>query len=898
MSESRSRLPGPGRVVCPTAPSGSFLPWGKGWTECSISDRFRQQARAHAGRLAIKGLDRELTYQALDAAANRAARAILAESGPRQEPILLLFEHGAQMAEAILGALKAAKAYVPLDPSYPVERNRFIAEDSGARLLVTNARNLGHARLLAGSRLRLIELCALDSSVPDEDPNLPSRPDDVALIHYTSGSTGRPKGVVHTHRNALHIALRHTNGQRITADDRLSLLSSYSYGASVGNLFGGLLNGSAVLTFNLKEQGVGGLARWLIAEEVTIYYSVATVFRRFAATLTGEERFPHLRLIRLGGEAIYRDDVETYKSHFDDGCLLHVGLGTTETGVVRECFFDKQTECDQHIAPVGYAVEDMDVLLLDAERRPVAPGEVGEIAVRSRYLSPGYWRRPELTSAAFFPDPDGGSRRVYLTGDLGRMLPGGCLLYAGRKDSQVKIRGYRVETAEIEAALRSAPGVREAAVTVRDDGDGEKRLLAFAVPRDGATLDAAALRSSLRDSLPDFMVPSTFVVRDDLPRTPGGKVDRDRLAALASAVRADRSGFVFPRTDVEARLALLWEEVLGAGPVGARDDFFDLGGDSLSAARLFDRVADVFGARLPASTLLECPTVEQMAGVVARGDSEGSALVPIRATGASPFFCAHGIGGDVISFHGLARHLGDDLPFVAVRARDGDTDRFSVEGIAAHYLSEIRRVQPDGPYFLGGYSFGGTVAFEMARQLVAGGEAVGLLALFDTYGPGYPELLPAWRRLVMHGRNVLRAGPAERRRYLRERARINLVRVRKAARRATYVGSMRARGKPPEGMRNNLEAAHEQALRNYVPAPYGGELDLFTAADRPETWCRDPHLGWGGLAAGGVRVHDVPGDHITLLAEPNVRALAGALGARLREARRAGSSYRRGGNLR
>jgi len=298
-------------------------------------------------------------------------------------------------------------------------------------------------------------------------------------VLYTSGSTGRPKGVIYTHRFVLHIALRYTNGQHLSYDDRLSLLLSASYSASVGNVFGGLLNGATLSTFDLKEQGFDRLARWLRDEEISVYYSVPTLFRRLASSLAGRGEFPRLRLIRLGGEAVYRGDVELYKKHFHDDCILHIGLGTTETNTVREYFVDKQTDCAEEIVPVGYAMEDIEVLLLDGERRPVGPGRTGEIAVRSRFMSQGYWRRPELTKASFVTDPEDERLRVYLTGDLGRMADDGCLTHLGRKDSQVKVRGYRVEASEIEVALMNLEAVSEAVVMARQDEKGENRLSAY-----------------------------------------------------------------------------------------------------------------------------------------------------------------------------------------------------------------------------------------------------------------------------------------------------------------------------------------------------------------------------------------------------------------------------------
>ncbi|HYL98809.1 MAG TPA: non-ribosomal peptide synthetase, partial [Blastocatellia bacterium] len=304
------------------------------------------------------------------------------------------------------------------------------------------------------------------------------------------------------------------------------------------------------------------------------------------------------------------------------------------------------------------------------------------------------------------------------------------------------------------------------------------------------------------------------------------------------------------------------------------DDFFSLGGDSLTAAELVAEIEAIYGIQIPASDLLLASTVEQLAGIITTGQTESPSLVPIRVSGANPpFFCVHGISGEVISFRNLANYLSDDQPFYALRARPAGTTIASVEAMAAHYVTEIQQVQPEGPYFLGGYSFGGTVAFEIARQLVAQRKAVRLLALFDTYGPGYPKLLPARKRLAMHGKEFIRATPSEKLRLLRERILTNAIKVDKTVRRISYRYLM-----PSRLTRKDLKAEHQRILWNYAHKPFRGRMNLFRALDQNIAWHHDPFLGWNGLAAGGIQVHSVPGDHISLMAEPNVAELARTLG--------------------
>ena len=439
-------------------PTNAFIPFPRAAVEQSIPARFEQQVSRYPDRPAVKTGSQTLTYAELNRAANRVARAILAQRTRAAEPIALLLEHGAPMIVGILGVLKAGKIYVPLDPAYPRERTTYMLEDAQAPLIVTDHRHLALARELAQPARDVMNIDALDSKVDDDNVGLAIPPDTLAYILYTSGSTGQPKGVVQNHRNVLHNMMKYTNGAHICAADRLSLLVSYSFSGAVTNTFSALLNGATLFPYSINEKGLTSLADWLVQEDITLYQSVATVFRHFLDTLKGEEAFPNLRLIDLFGEAVTVRDVERYKAHFPPHCLLQHRMAATEMSVIRLYFIDKETPISGSVVPVGYAVDDTEVLVLGEAGDPVRPNQTGEIVIKSRYLAPGYWRRPELTQAAFLPSPDGDGERLYRTGDLGCMLPDGCLMHLGRKDFQVKIRGHRIEVGEIELALLDSRG--------------------------------------------------------------------------------------------------------------------------------------------------------------------------------------------------------------------------------------------------------------------------------------------------------------------------------------------------------------------------------------------------------------------------------------------------------
>ncbi|MBC7945339.1 MAG: non-ribosomal peptide synthetase [Burkholderiales bacterium] len=599
-------------------PSACFLAFGKSEIEQSIARRFERQAERYADHLAIKTPHLHIRYRDLNRVANRIAHALLAR-GQGSAPIAVLLEHGAPVIAAIIGALKAGKTYVPLDASFPAERNRHILQNSGASLMLASSGTTAAATLLAANvgepGCSVLNIDQLAADLPEHNPALALSPDSPAYIIYTSGSTGQPKGVVQNHRNVLNDVRQYTNALCISFNDRMTLLYSCSVNGAVRGIFGALLNGASLYPFDVKTQGLGGLAELLMGEEITIYHSVPAVFRHFVATLTGQEKFPKLRVIRFGGEHVLAADVALYKKHFSDDCLLYTGMGATETGHVREYFIDKQTEIAGSVVPTGYAIEDKEVVLLDDAQQAVGAGEIGEIAVRSEYLALGYWNKPQATQAAFLPAE--GTARLYLTGDLGRLRADGCLEHLGRKDFQVKVRGYRIELAEIERRLLEHPSLKETVVVAQTDRHGENQLVAYVVAAGEPKPVMSELRGFLQEKVPDYMLPAAFVLLDAVPLTPNGKIDRRALPAPDRS-RADEDSFVAPSTPNEEALAAIWAEILKLGRVGIHDNFFELGGHSLLATQVVSRVRKSFDVDASLSDLFEQPTVAGFAEAIIR----------------------------------------------------------------------------------------------------------------------------------------------------------------------------------------------------------------------------------------------------------------------------------------
>ena len=603
-------------------PSGHFIEMPREDVETSIPARFEQIVGRFPGRLAVKTGYRSLTYQELNQAANRLSHAILVHRGEAQEPIALLLEHDSCLFVAMMAVLKAGKICVVLDPAFPKTRNSFLLEDAQAGLLITDSTNLSMAREYAHDRCRVLNVDDMDSTFSIENPGLSIAADGFAFLVYTSGSTGQPKGVIQNHRNLLQESRLYCNGLHVCTDDRVALLYSCSASQGLKVTFAALLNGAALYPYRVQQEGVADLAAWLNQEAITLYFSIPVLFRQFVGSLSGQQRFPRLRIIQLGSDRVTRGDLDLYGGHFSTDTVLIVRFGTTETGTLRRMFFEVKSPLEEVAVPVGYGIEDADISLLDQEGNEVTSGAIGEIVVTSRYISPGYWRRPDLTREVFFPDPNGGDKRTYHTGDVGRMRSDGLLYHLGRKDFQLKIRGYSVEAGEIEAVLQGQHNVKEAIVaTVKTStGSESDRLIAYMVPFETPPPSIHGLRTNVGKRLPAYMIPSDFIFVESLPRTPNGKIDRRALPDPGKARPALDVTFVAPQTDLETELAELWETILEVRPIGVDDNFFDLGGDSLVAMRLISHVTRRFQVEIPIQFLFRSPTVAAMAALCQRAD--------------------------------------------------------------------------------------------------------------------------------------------------------------------------------------------------------------------------------------------------------------------------------------
>ena len=597
--------------------------------EQSIVRRFERQVERHGPRTAVVDKQREYTYDELNRAANRIGHALSRATGPEPTRVAIYLDKGGTYLAAIFAVLKAGHAYVPLDPAFPHDRNLFLVQDAAAPVVLTDAAHAPALRELAGATTEVLDIDALEARAGDEENlALSISPDALAYLIYTSGSTGKPKGVMQNHRNTLHGCMRRTNLQRIVPDDRMTLFYSCSVMGSVYCIFGALLNGAALFPYDFREDGLLDLASWLVRREITIYHSVASVFRQFANGFDGQLEGANVRLVIFGGERVFASDVAAARRVFSPRVTFFTGLGSTETGTIRHFLIGPETELTSRVVPIGYGVEGVDIVLTGADGEPVAEGTVGEINVRSRYLALGYWNNEEATGRAFSVVDAGAGIRNYRMGDLAQLMPGGLLEHRGRKDFQVKIRGFRVEIGEVEAALQSHPGVREGAVKAQEIGN-DMQLVGYVVPRaddaQARPLSARDLREFLRSKLPSYMVPTVFVALDALPRTPNGKIDAAALPLPLPSNELADDRRVAPVTATQRALVEICASLLSRPEVGTNENFFDIGGDSLSATKLVARIHKELGVKLSMRTVFSARDLEALAAHIDAGSGPADA---------------------------------------------------------------------------------------------------------------------------------------------------------------------------------------------------------------------------------------------------------------------------------
>ena len=846
----------------------------------SLNDFLDRIAEKFGNKDAVIFGEQKLTYNELAIRANELAYQ-LCESGvsPRNR-IGIGLPRSLDYIVTLFAVLKLGATYVPLDVNYPVKRLKHLQRSSRLANILTTRDYVG---LFPGPTILLEELRRSSPALP----KLENFGDEIAYLIHTSGSTGQPKGVMIRHKSVVNYVGSLGKAIGLRPDDVYLHAASFSFSASVRQLMMPLSAGATVcLAADDLRSNPLALLRLIKQKKVTVFDTFPSYLRRlvmeFRKSSNGagaELKDNQLRLTLTTSEPLSYRLVSDLNQHFRDVRFNNM-YGQTETCGINTIYkVPRDFDTADAAVPVGKTFGHGDIHLLNSSLKPVSNGEEGEIYISGDCVSAGYFDDPVLNDRCFFQD---NSKATYRTGDCAKLLEDGNLLLLGRRDRIVKIRGHRVALNEIEQVLEEHPDVEEAKAKVFNR-TSDDRLTAYVIPSKSFTT-ARVLRNYLSQKLPAYMVPNVIPL-ESFPSLPNGKVDYNSLPPMASLENLPRNG---PQQNgLERELLKLWKDALKVETIAVDDDFFELGGDSLMAASLFYEIEHLTGTRLPLATILERPTVRGVAFAIEREKFLGtqSCIVKIKPSGSkAPFFCVHGLGGNVITYRSLAPYLSVERPLYGIQARGVDglqAPLRSVEEMAACYIEEIKRIQPVGPYYLGGYSFGGWIAVEIGHQLTTLGERLGFLALFDSHKTfdsreamrDQNVLVLTSKRLVYQIRQFL--GSAHKIRYVQARARTALRRVRTRLDMVKLYETRRAAELP-----DSIAALHSAnwiALRNYVPNKVYGRVSLFVTSER-SPFFRTANEEWGDLAD-YLDVHQIPGTHNTIFSEPHVRVLASKLNA-------------------
>jgi amino acid adenylation domain-containing protein len=829
--------------------------------------------------IAVVSGPQQLTYRGLNARANQLGHHLRKLGVGPDVLVPICAERSLEMVIALLGAMKAGGAYTPLDPEYPQQRLHSMLEDAAAPVVLTQAHLLDR---VPPSNAKTICLDHDWPSIEQEDtanPQVELTGKNLAYCIYTSGSTGKPKGVPNVHEGIVNRLFWMRDQYQLTPADRILQKTPYSFDVSVWEFFLPLITGATlVMARPGGHKDPAYLVNIIQEQKITALHFVPSMLALFLET-EGLEKCATVRQVFASGEALSFELQSRFFKRFHG--KLHNLYGPTEAAV-DVTYWECTPSYAKPIVPIGRPVANTQIHILDEHLQQVPIGAEGELHIGGIQLARGYLNRPELTAEKFIPDPfrREPAARLYKTGDLARYLPDGNIEYLGRIDHQVKLRGFRIELGEIEAVLTEFPGIRQAVVIVREDVPGNQRLVAYLTRASNKEVSLDAVRAHLAQKLPEFMVPSYFVTLDELPLTTSGKVDRKVLPA---PVRDETREIVSARNELESKLVPIFEKILGVKPVGVTDDFFELGGQSILAARLLAEVKRVTGRSIPLSAMLHAASVESLARLIADDEAESvqdSVALPIQKgeAGHLPFFAVVVPGVEALGYAALARYLGPQQPFYKLQGKapivgKRPYTRQELHDLAQEYITAMCSVQPEGPYCFIGMCDDIQVCEEMTIQLERARQQVGFVANLDTWAIQNTMVPWKWKIHYYATRfgELTRLHPVD---FVRAVMAIFGRKV--AGRKVARDQELRESGEPTSWQKAYWPGPEYQTPRFQAP------ILLFKRPLQPFHYIKDPEMGWGVRSRTGVEIHEMNLDHDNLLREPHIKAIGKILAARLR----------------
>ena len=835
---------------------------------------FIDQVKVQPQQVAVITNECQLTYSELYHRASALAQRLQQLGTTPNTLVAVVMEKGWEQVVGVLGILMSGGAYLPIDPSLPPQRQHYLLSQGQVKLVVTQCHLEPDISLPPGVQSLSVDNTPTSEYV--ETPDIPSLDDEnnsnLAYVIYTSGSTGLPKGVAIDHRGAVNTIVDINQRFGVGNQDCVLAISALNFDLSVYDLFGMLAAGGTIVI--PPQDALIDPAYWyelIVKFGVTIWNTVPALMQMFTEYLSAQPAITPLplRLALLSGDWLPLSLPAQIQNYCGDIQIISLG-GATEASIWSICYPIETVNPNWKSIPYGKPLTNQYFQILNELMLPTPVWVPGQLYIGGIGLANGYWGDDEKTNASFITHPVTGER-LYKTGDLGRYLPDGNIEFLGRDDFQVKINGYRIELGEIEATLKQHPTIKEAIVIAVGESQNKQQLVAYIVGED-PSLSSTEFQLYLQEKLPKYMIPNTFMQLDILPLTPNGKVDRQALPK-ANLELTKQELFISSRDTIELQLTQIWSDILNVTPVGVTNNFFELGGNSILAVRLINQIQKQFQKHLPLATLFQSPTISELAELL-RSSADSipwSTLVPIQLSGDGlPLFCIHPLGGNVLCYQDLARHLNSKRPIYGLQALGLNPlyePHTQIEQMATHYIQELQTVQPHGPYFICGLSMGSLIALEMAQQISSQGEQIALLALLDPFTPSMMTSFISEEDLTLLALGFLgdinfnleqlsQLQPDERLIYVVEEAKKNnlvptdfdLAQVRHLL---------------------HISKLNYQAQKNYQPQYYSGKIILFKASETDA----DFETAWNELAP-DIEMHVVPGNHYNMLQKPHVQTLA------------------------